>query len=59
MLGDPPKPKPKGKTCARCHGWYRPNKFRSAGPTLEYCSVKCMKKAMAETAVKQVIAREW
>lgn len=61
MLGDPPKPKPKGRTCARdkCRAWYRPSKYRSAGLMMEYCSVKCMKKAREETQVKQVIAREW
>jgi hypothetical protein len=45
--------------CARCNGWYRPSKFRSAGAMLEFCSVKCKKKAMEETAVKTVINREW
>lgn len=61
MLGDKPKPKPKGKTCARdkCNAWYRPSKYRSAGRELEYCSLRCMKKAQAEVLVKQQIEREW
>jgi len=51
--------KPKGRTCKRCGTWYRPNKYRSAGAELEFCSVKCKKKAAAEAAVKRETRREW
>ena len=53
------KPKAKGRTCERCGTWYRPNKFRSAGNMLEFCSIKCKKKAVAESAIKQEIKRDW
>ena len=49
----------KGRQCERCHSWYRPSKYRSAGAMLEYCSLKCRKKAMAEAVIKQEMRRDW
>jgi hypothetical protein len=59
MLGDPPKPKPKGQTCSRekCRAWYRPSKYRSAGRLMEFCSLRCMKKAQAEALLKKETGR--
>ena len=51
----------RGQICKRkkCSAWYRPNRYRSAGKYLEFCSLKCMKKAQEETVVKQEIERDW
>lgn len=53
--------KPKGRICARrkCGTWYRPSKYRSAGLMLEYCSVKCEKKARREAEIEREIKRDW
>lgn len=55
------KHKPKGRVCARekCGTWYRPNRYRSAGPMLEFCSLRCLKKSMAESIVQKEIKRDW
>lgn len=55
------KPKAKGRTCARdkCKAWYRPNRYRSAGRMLEFCSIRCMKKAQAEVLIKRQAERDW
>ena len=53
-------PKAKGRLCSnkKCKMWYRPSKYRSAGPMLEYCSLKCLKKVQAAAVVRQETRRD-